>query len=345
MPYPQRIIGQDKISAQGLGCINLRFGQSAAIDQNSADILTRAADLGINFWDTSDMVHQSTNEKLVGKWFRDTGRRKEIFLSTKFGNLPLEDGVWIVRGDAAYVKAACAASLQRLGVDVIDLYYQHRVDPNIPIEETVKAMAELKSEGKIRYLGLSKCSAQTLRRAHAVHPIAAVQMELSPLALEIESDQTKFLETARELGVTVVAYSPLGRGFIGSMFQSRDDLPANEYRMQNPRFSGDHFGENVKLVSALSDMAKAKGVTLPQLTLAWVMAQGDDIIPIPATTRIAHLEGNAAAVDVLLSSAEMAEVRQYIDKALEKLGGVKGLLIPPVIMDRCFGDTPEPPAE
>jgi len=178
-------------------------------DTESSQVLTRAADLGITFWDTSDVYGPHTNEKLLGKWFKDTGRRSEIFLATKFAS-SIKDGQMIVRGDAAYVKQACAASLERLGVDCIDLYYQHRVDPNTPIEETVTAMAELKKEGKIKYLGLSECSATTLRRAHAVHPIAAVQMEYSPFALEIESDQTKFLKTARELGVKIIAYSPLG---------------------------------------------------------------------------------------------------------------------------------------
>jgi aryl-alcohol dehydrogenase-like predicted oxidoreductase len=340
MPYPQRIIGGDRVSAQGLGCANLPFGQSAVDDRSSADILTRAADLGITFWDISDAIQQSANEKLIGKWFKDTGRRNEVFISTKFGNLQ-QSGKWIVRGDAAYVKEACAASQKRLGLDVIDLYYQHRVDPKIPIEETVGAMADLKRDGKIRYIGLSKCSAQTLRRAHAVHPIAAVQMEFSPFALEIESNQTAFLKTARDLGIMVVAYSPLGRGLIANSIKSREDFHPNEYRVNHPRFSEELFAENMKLISTLSEMAKEKGVKLAQLVLAWVMAQGDDVIPIPATKRITHLEENAAAVGVMLSDTEMADMRRHIEKAIQKLGGVKDSRIPPAIMDRCFAETPQ----
>ena len=224
--------------------------------------------------DTSDIYGPKTNEQLIGRWFKETGRRKDIFLATKFGNLRNPDGSPGVRGDAAYVKEACNASLERLGIDQIDLYYQHRVDNKVPIEETVQAMVELKNEGKIRYLGLSECSSETLRRAHKVHPIAAAQMEFSPFALEIESDQTKFLSTARELGVKIVAYSPLGRGFLTGTMQSRADLDDSDNRKNHPRFSEEHFGDNLKLVNKLQELAKKKGCTPGQLSLAWVLAQG-----------------------------------------------------------------------
>nr|POE96893.1 aldo-keto reductase yakc [nadp(+)] [Quercus suber] len=338
--FPQRKIGEDAVSAQGLGCM----GMSAAYtsfggydDKASAEVLTRAADLGITFWDTSDIYGPHTNERLLGKWFKDTGRRKEIFLATKFGNLRYPDGSFNVRGDREWVKQACEESLERLGVEQIDLYYQHRVDPNVPIEETVAAMAELKQAGKIRYLGLSECSAATLRRAHAVHPIAAAQMEFSPFALEIESEQTKFLQTARELGVKIVAYSPLGRGFLTGAIQSRSDLDPTDNRANHPRFSEEHFGDNLKLVQQLGDIARTKGCTPGQLSLAWVCAQGDDFIPIPGTKRIKYLEENAQAAEVRLSAEDMAEIRRVIESA----GGSKGARYPPAMMARCFGDSPE----
>lgn len=210
---------------------------------------------------------------MIGKWFKETGRRKEIFLCSKFGNLRI-DGKPAVRGDKEYVKEACNASLQRLNTDVIDLYYVHRIDSQVPIEETVQAMVDLKNEGKIRYLGLSECSARTLRRAHAVHPIAAAQMEFSPFALEIESEQTKFLETARELGVKIIAYSPLGRGFLTNSIKNRADLDEGDNRLNHPRFSDEHFGENLKLVQTLAEIAEKKGCTPGQLSIAWVLAQG-----------------------------------------------------------------------
>lgn len=341
MPYPQRKIGDTPVSAQGLGCMGMSFAYTSFggyDDTESARVLTRAADLGITFWDTSDIYGPETNERLIGKWFKDTGRRSEIFLASKFGNT-YEAGKRSnsVRGDAAYVKEACSKSLERLGVETIDLYYQHRVDDKTPIEETVKAMAELKQEGKIRYLGLSECSARTLRRAHAVHPIAAIQMEYSPFALEIESDQTQLLKTARELDVKIVAYSPLGRGFLTNTIKSRSDLDPNDNRVNHPRFSEEHFGENLKLVSTLSSIAQKKGVTPGQLVLAWVLAQGEDFIPIPGTKRVKYLEENAKAVDVKLSSEEVSEIR----KEIEKVGGGKGARYPPAMMAKCFGDSPE----
>jgi aryl-alcohol dehydrogenase-like predicted oxidoreductase len=277
-----------------------------------------------------------TNERLLGAWFKKTGRRKEIFLATKFANTRV-DGKHVVRGDAPYVKSACAASLERLNADHIDLYYQHRVDTNVPIEETVTAMAELKKEGKIRYLGLSECSERTLRRAHAVHPIAAIQIEYSPFALDIESDQTNLLKAARELGVKIVAYSPLGRGFLTNTIKSRDEFAADDNRLNHPRFSEKHFADNLKLVNTLSVIAEKKGVTPSQLVLAWVLAQGDDFIPIPGTKRVKYLEENAKAPDVTLSKEEEQEIR----KEIEKVGGGKGERYPPAMMLKCFGDSPE----
>lgn len=258
-------------------------------------------------------------------------------MATKFGNCRDADGKPTVKGDPAYVKEACKASMERLGVDVIDLYYQHRVDGKVPIEETVKAMAELKDEGKIRYLGLSECSERTLRRAHAVHPIAAIQMEYSPFALEIESDQIGLLKAARELGVKIVAYSPLGRGFLTGTIKSRDDFDEKDNRRNHPRFSDEHFGDNMKLVQTIAGMADKKGVTPGQLVLAWVLAQGDDFIPIPGTKRRKYLEENAKATDIKLSDAEVQEIRS----AIEKAGGGKGERYPPAMQAHVFGDSPE----
>lgn len=339
MPYPQRKIGDTAVSAQGLGCMGMSFGYSSYggyDDTASLEVLTRAADLGITFWDTSDIYGPHTNEKLIGKWFAQTGRRGEIFLATKFANL-MVDGKMVLRGDAAYVREACDASLARLGIDCIDLYYQHRVDSKTPIEETVGAMAKLKQAGKIRHLGLSECSARTLRRAHAVHPIAALQIEFSPFALEIESAQVDLLRTARELGVAIVPYSPLGRGFLTNTIKSRADLDESDTRLRHPRFSEEHFGENLKLVRTLAEMAQRKGVTPGQLVLAWVMAQGEDFIPIPGTKKVQYLEENAAAAEVRLSEQEKREIRAEIDK----VGGGKGERYPPAMMQACFGDSPE----
>lgn len=260
-----------------VGCMGMSFVYSSfgGFDDNeSLKTLSRAADMGINFWDTSDVYGFGKNELLLGRWFKETGRRDEIFLATKFGNLLGPNGKPIVRGDKAWVRQACAESLQRLGVDYIDLYYQHRTDPTVPIEETVQAMVELKNEGKIKYLGLSECSAATLRRACAVHPIASAQMEFSPFALEIESEQTNFLKTARELNVKIVAYSPLGRGFLTGAIKSLDDLDESDNRKIQPRFSAKNFGANLALVDKLSELAKEKDCTPGQLALAWVLAQG-----------------------------------------------------------------------
>ena len=273
--FPQRRIGDDLVSAIGLGCMGMSIVLSNGTnDEESLKVLTAAADMGITFWDTSDMYGPFTNEELLGRWFKETGRRDEIFLATKFGNI-IEKGGFSIRGDPEYVKQACEASLKRLQTDRIDLYYQHRVDSKTPIERTVQAMVDLKKQGKIRYLGLSECSAQTLRRAHKVHPIAAAQMEFSPFALEIESPETNFLTTARELGVKIVTYSPLGRGFLTGAIKSRADFDPKDLRSMFPRFSEENFPQNLKLVDVITSIAKEKGCTSGQLALAWVLAQGE----------------------------------------------------------------------
>ncbi|VUC28420.1 unnamed protein product [Clonostachys rosea] len=342
MSFPQRKIGDDLVSAMGLGCMGMSYSYTSfggMDDEESLRVLTRAADMGLNMWDTADIYGNGKNEELLGRWFKETGRRKEIFLCTKFGHV-VKDGVLAVKGDREHVLKSCDASLQRLGVDHIDLYYQHRVDSNVPIEESVAAMAELKKAGKIRYLGLSECSAKSLRRAYKVHPIAAVQMEFSPFALEIESDQTGFLKTARELGVKVVAYSPLGRGFLTGSIRSRADLDASDNRLNHPRFSEENFPANLKLTDTLATMAKEKGVTSGQLVIAWVLAQGEDFFPIPGTKRVKYLEENAKGATVKLSKEE----EQAIRAAVESAGGSKGDRYPPAMMAKLFGDSPELPA-
>ena len=276
--FPQRKIGDDFVSKIGLGCMGMSISLTPGTtndDEENLRVLTAAADMGINLWVTSDWYGPYTNERLLGRWFKETGRRDEIFLVTKFGSR-LIDGKMLVCGTPEYVREACEGSLQRLGVDRIDLYMQHRVDPETPIEKTVEAMAQLKKEGKVRYLGLSECSARTLTRAHKVHPIAAAEMEFSPFAMDIESPDTDFLKPARELGVKIIAYSPLGRGFLTGAVKSRDDFDKNDIRLKvHPRFSKENFPGNLKLVEAIAAVAKEKGCTPSQLALAWVLAQGD----------------------------------------------------------------------
>ncbi|KAI0967568.1 aldo-keto reductase [Xylaria arbuscula] len=336
--YPQRKIGDDSVSAIGLGCMGMTFAYASGgyNDEEAYQVLTKAADSGVTFWDTADMYGPFTNEKLIGKWFKETGRRNEIFLATKFAHR-LIDGKFSITGDPGYVKEACNASLERLQTDHIDLYYQHRVDPKTPIEHTVQAMAELKKEGKVRYLGLSECSERSLRRAHAVHPIAAIQMEYSPFALQIESSQTNLLKAARELGIKVVAYSPLGRGFLTGAIKSRDQLDEKDNRRLMPRFSDENFSDNLKLAQLLGDIAKEKGYTSGQLSIAWLLAQGDDIIPIPGTKRLKYLDENIKSTDLTLTKEEEARIRQAIDS----VGGSKGDRYVPAMMSYLFGDSPE----
>ena len=304
----KRMLGQGlEVSAEGLGCMGMsEFYGSADQDEATATI-RRALDLGVNFIDTADMYGPFTNEKLVGAAIY--GRRSEVVLATKFGNVRGENGERLgIRGDAAYVFEACDASLLRLGTDYIDLYYQHRVDQSVPIEETVGAMKELVEAGKVRHLGLSEASPETIRRAHAVHPITALQTEYSLWSRDPEEE---ILPTVRELGIGFVAYSPLGRGFLSGRFKSPDDFGEGDFRSWHPRFQGENFRRNLELVERVKEIADEKGVTAGQLALAWVLAQGEDIVPIPGTTTIRHLEENVAAADIELTDEDL----QRLDEA------------------------------
>ena len=274
----------------------------AADEARSIATIHRALDLGVNFLDTADMYGPFTNERLVGRAIRD--RRAEVVLATKFGNVRSEDGAFLgISGRPDYVRQACDASLQRLGLDVIDLYYQHRVDEKTPIEDTVGAMADLVAAGKVRYLGLSEAAPETIRRAHAVHPITALQTEYS---LWSRDPEDAILETTRALGIGFVAYSPLGRGFLTGRFRSLDDLAPDDWRRNNPRFQGDNFQKNLDLVARVEALARTRGCTSAQLAIAWLLSRGRDIVPIPGSTRPERVEENAAAVDITLSADEIA---------------------------------------
>jgi len=294
------------VSAVGLGCMGMSdfYDPKQLNDDESVRVIHRYLDAGGNFLDTADIYGVGRNEALVGRAIK--GRCREVVLATKFGNVRNTNGDFLgVRGDPPYVRQCCDASLRRLGVDVIDLYYQHRVDPKTPIEDTVGAMAELVKAGKVRHLGLSEAAPATIRRAAKVHPITALQTEYSLWSRDVEDE---ILPTVRELGVGFVAYSPLGRGFLTGQLKTIDDLPADDWRRNVPRFQGENFRKNLELVEKIEDLAAAKGCTPSQLALAWVLAQGDDVVPIPGTKRIKYLEDNLGAVDVRLTADDLAEI-------------------------------------
>lgn len=308
-----RKLGSDlEVSAVGLGCMGMSFAYGAADEKESLATIDRALDLGVNFLDTADMYGPYTNEELVGKALK--GRREKFVLATKFGivldpNDPAKRGI---NGKPEYVRRAVEGSLQRLGIETIDLYYQHRVDPETPIEDTVGAMAKLVEEGKIRYLGLSEASAETLCRASKVHPITALQSEYSLWTRDVEDNDV--LATCRELGIGFVAYSPLGRGFLSGEIKRFEDLAEDDWRRTNPRFQGENFEKNLNLVEKVEEIAREKGVAASQLALAWVLAQGQDIVPIPGTKRRKYLEQNAEAVEIILSQEDLARIEDVFPK-------------------------------
>ncbi|MGH3715763.1 MAG: aldo/keto reductase [Micromonosporaceae bacterium] len=307
MTLPTRRLGTLDVGAQGLGCMGMSEFYGETDDTESIATIHRALELGVTLLDTADMYGRGSNEDLVGRAIAD--RRDRVVLATKFGNVRTGTS-WSIRGDAAYVREACDASLRRLGVDHIDLYYQHRVDPETPIEETVGAMASLVEAGKVRHLGLSEAGAETIRRAHAVHPIAAVQTEWSLWSRDIERSVAP---TCRELGIGIVAYSPLGRGFLTGRFRSAADFdPSDTRRERFPRFTDEAMRRNLAIVEALEKLAGVRGVTAGQLALAWVQHRGDDVVPIPGTRRRTYLNQNVAATDLELTPDELAQLEAAV---------------------------------
>jgi aryl-alcohol dehydrogenase-like predicted oxidoreductase len=301
----RRTLGDLEVSAMGLGCMGMSEFYGTGDEREAVATIHRALELGVSLLDTADMYGPFTNEQLVGRAIAD--RRDRVVLATKFGNQRGPNGERLgVNGRPDYVRSACDASLQRLGVDVIDLYYQHRVDPKVPVEETWGAMKELVEAGKVRHLGISEAAPATIRRAHAVHPVTAVQTEWSLWTRDPEDNGV--LEACRELGIGFVAYSPLGRGFLSGRIRSIDDLEPDDFRRHNPRFQGENFTRNLELVDRVRQLADEKGVTAGQLALAWVLAQGHDVVPIPGTKRVRYLEENVAAADVELTDDDLRRI-------------------------------------
>jgi aryl-alcohol dehydrogenase-like predicted oxidoreductase len=306
----RRMLGSQglEVSDQGLGCMGMSFAYTGGDDQESLATLQRALDLGVDFLDTADMYGPWTNERLVGRAVN--GRRDQVLLATKFGNEVDGQGrlAGRVNGRPEYLRDALDGSLQRLGVDHVDLYYQHRVDPDVPVEETFGALAELVQAGKIRYLGISEAAPDTIRRAHATYPLSAVQTEYSLFSRDVEDDGV--LDTVRELGIGFVAYSPLGRGFLSGAIRSVDDLEEDDWRRRSPRFQGENFDANLAVVDRVRELAEAKGVTPSQLAIAWVLAQGKDIVAIPGTKRRGYLEENVAASEISLTESELDAIEE-----------------------------------
>ncbi|KAJ5287051.1 hypothetical protein N7478_002737 [Penicillium angulare] len=337
MTAPLRTLGRDgpQVSPVGLGMGSIGgfYGSAGCIDDRVA-LLDHAHATGLRFWDLADVYLDS--EDVVGEWVKRSGKRDEVFIATKFGMHHGTNGIQISRSDAEYAQIACEKSLQRLGVETIDLYYCHRVDGVTPIEKTIEGMVELKNQGKIRHIGLSGVSPATLRRAHAVHPIAALQMEYSLFCLEIELPDSMILKTCRELGVTIVAYCPIGRGILSGQFQSRADIPTNDLRLMLPKYSEKNFPKIMQIVQKLKDVGEYHGRTPAQIALAWLLAQGPDIIPIPGTKLTERMDENAASALVNLSDDEVRGIRHVVERNI-----IEGTRYAAAVMAQLQEDTPE----